>query len=81
MGDLKTDIERCLAECASDSVAANHARNCCEEGRVRETKRALLEERARLVDEMHARQHGIDAIDCLINRVSVEMQARRREQL
>lgn len=80
MGDLTTDIERCLAECACDDETASCARSCCEEGRARETKRALLDERARLVNEMHVRQHGIDAIDCLLNRIASEMQPRRREQ-
>lgn len=40
---------------------------------MRETKRVLLDERARLVDEMHASQRGIDAIDLLLGRVSAEM--------
>ncbi|HJA29286.1 MAG TPA: hypothetical protein IAA15_06935 [Candidatus Olsenella pullicola] len=80
MGDLTTDIERCLADCSCDKTIASRARNCCEEGRVRETKRALLGERARLVNEMHVRQHGIDAIDYLLNRISTEMQPQRGEQ-
>ena len=80
MGDLTTDIEHCLADCACDDATASRARNFCEEGRVRETKRALLCERARLVNEMHMRQHGIDAIDYLLNRISTEMQPHRREQ-
>lgn len=73
MGDLTHDIERCLIDCACDGETAAHARCCCEEGRVRETKRVLLDERARLVDEMHASQRGIDAIDLLLGRVSAEM--------
>nr|WP_197675682.1 hypothetical protein [Olsenella timonensis] len=73
MGDLTHDIERCLIDCACDGETAARARCCCEEGRVRETKRVLLDERARLVDEMHASQRGIDAIDLLLGRVSAEM--------
>ena len=72
-GDLTHDIERCLIDCACDDETAARARCCCEEGRVRETKRVLLDERARLVDEMHASQRGIDAIDLLLGRVSAEM--------
>lgn len=73
MGDLTSDIERCLCDCACDDATAEHARCCCEEGRVRETKRVLLDERARLVGEMRASQRGIDAIDHLLRRVSNEM--------
>ena len=70
---LTHDIERCLIDCACDGETAARARCCCEEGRVRETKRVLLDERARLVDEMHASPRGIDAIDLLLGRVSAEM--------
>lgn len=77
MGDLTTDIERCLSNCSCDDATAASARRSCAEGRVRETKRALLDERARLVDEMRASQRGIDAIDHLLTRVSNEMRARR----
>lgn len=80
MGDLTTDIERCLSDCARDGEAAERARCCCEAGRVRETKRVLLEERSRLVGEMRASQRGIDAIDHLLSRVSSEMSAHREEQ-
>lgn len=80
MGDLTTDIERCLGDCACDEATAARARSSCEEGRVRETKRALLEERSRLVEEMRASQRGIDAIDHLLTRVSLEMPARRKER-
>lgn len=80
MGDLTSDIERCLGDCACDEATALRARSCCEEGRVRETKRALLEERSRLVEEMRASQRGIDAIDHLLTRVSAEIQARREER-
>ena len=73
VGDLTHDIERCLIDCACDDETAARARCCCEEGRVWETKRVLLDERARLVDEMHASQRGIDAIDLLLGRVSAEM--------
>lgn len=73
MGELRDDIEQCLCECACDEEAAARARCSCEEGRVRETKRALLDERRRLVDEIHASQRGIDAIDHLLARVSSEM--------
>ncbi|HIY51821.1 MAG TPA: hypothetical protein IAA43_07765 [Candidatus Olsenella avicola] len=76
MGDLTQDIERCLTECACDDEAASRARCCCEEGRVRETKRVLLDERARLLDEMHASQRGIDTIDRLLIRISNEMQSK-----
>lgn len=71
MGELARDIERCLDACGG--TGAEHARCCCEEGRVRETKRVLLEERRRLLEEMHASQRGIDAIDHLLTRVSKEM--------
>ena len=80
MGDLTTDIERCLSDCACDDATAERARCCCEEGRVHETKRVLLEERSRLVGEMRASQRGIDAIDHLLGRVSLEMPARREER-
>lgn len=80
MGDLTTDIERCLSDCACDSATAERARCCCKEGRVRETKRVLLEERSRLVGKMRASQRGIDAIDHLLGRVSLEMPARREER-
>lgn len=73
VGDLTDDIERCLASCSCDGETAERARCCCEEGRVRETKRVLLDERARLVDEMRASQRGIDAIDHLLSRVSTEL--------
>ncbi|WP_455138866.1 hypothetical protein [Thermophilibacter sp.] len=53
MGTMQDDLERCL----------DRARCTCEEGRVREAKRALLSERGRLLDELHERQRGIDAID------------------
>ena len=77
MGDLATDIECCLSDCARDDATAERARCCCEEGRVRETKRVLLEERSRLVGEMRASQRGIDVIDPLLGRVSLEMPAHR----
>lgn len=80
MGDLTSDIERCLGACACDEATALRARSCCEEGRMRETKRALLEERSRLVEEMRASQRGIDAIDHLLTRVSSEMPTRRKEK-
>ena len=80
MGDLTSDIERCLGDCACDEATALRARSCCEEGRVRETKLALLEERSRLVEEMRASQRGIDAIDHLLTRVSSEMPTRRKEK-
>ena len=80
MEDLTSDIERCLGDCACDEATALRARSCCEEGRVRETKRALLEERSRLVEEMRASQRGIDAIDHLLTRVSSEMPTRRKEK-
>lgn len=73
MGELNRDIERCLRECSCDGATAERARCCCEEGRVRETKRVLLDERRRLLDEMHATQRGIDAIDHLLHRVTTEM--------
>ncbi|MBM6774163.1 hypothetical protein [Olsenella profusa] len=73
MGELNQDIERCLSECACDAERAERARCSCEEGRVRETKRVLLDERQRLVEEMRATQRGIDSIDHLLHRVSTEM--------
>ena len=80
MGDLTEDIERCLCDCACDDATTERVRCCCEEGRVREAKRALLGERERLLDELHASQRGIDAIDHLLNRVSIEVQSRRQEK-
>ena len=80
MGDLTTDIERCLSDCACDDATNERARCCCEGGRARETKRVLLKERSRLVGEMRASQRGIDAIDHLLGRVSLEMPARREER-
>lgn len=73
MGDLTDDIERCLVDCACDGPTAERARCSCEEGRVRETKRVLLDERRRLLEELHASQRGIDAIDHLLARVASEM--------
>lgn len=73
MGELDRDIERCLCECACGADVAQRARCCCEEGRVRETKRLLLGQRQRLVEEMRASQRGIDSIDLLLRRVSEEM--------
>ena len=73
MGDLTNDIERCLADCACDGPTAERARCSCEEGRVRETKRVLLDERRRRLEELHASQRGIDAIDHLLARVASEM--------
>ena len=62
MSDLSEDLERCLCDCACDVRAAARAKTSCTEGRVRETKRVLLGERQRLLDELHASQRGIDAI-------------------
>ena len=73
LGELTHDIERCLRECACDAERARLARCSCEGGRVRETKRALLDERQRLVEAMHVTQRGIDSIDHLLHRVSTEM--------
>lgn len=78
MGDLAEDVERCLCDCACDGAVAARARTSCDEGRVRETKRVLLGERRRLLDEMHASQRGIDAIDHMLRRVSCECPPRRR---
>ncbi len=72
MGDLSEDLERCLCDCACDEARAAKARCSCEEGRVREAKRVLLGERQRLLDELHASQRGIDAIDHMLHRVSCE---------
>ena len=72
MGDLSEDVERCLCECCCDTERAARAKGACEEGRVREAKRVLLAERQRLLDEMHASQRGIDAIDHMLHRVSCE---------
>lgn len=77
MGELGEDLERCLADCACDAERAERARCSCEAGRVRETKRVLLGERQRLLDEMHASQRGIDAIDHMLYRVSCECAPRR----
>lgn len=73
MGELSRDIERCLCACACDQGVAERAGCSCAEGRVRETKRALLDERQRLVEAMRATQRGIDSIDHLLHRVSTEM--------
>lgn len=72
MGELSEDLERCLCDCACDEARVAKARCSCEEGRVRETKRVLLDERRRLLDELHANQRGIDAIDHMLHRVSCE---------
>ena len=72
MGDLSEDVERCLCDCACDAARAAHAKCSCEEGRAREAKRVLLGERRRLLDEMHACQRGIDAIDHMLHRVDRE---------
>lgn len=73
MGDLSRDIERCLCECACEPDVAKRAGCSCAEGRVRETKRALLDQRRRLLEEMRATQRGIDTIDHLLDRVTREM--------
>ena len=72
MGDLSQDLEQCLCGCACDPAAAIRAKSSCEQGRVRETKRVLLGERQRLLDELHASQRGIDAIDHMLHRVTCE---------
>lgn len=77
MGELSEDLERCLCDCDCDAERTAKAKCSCEEGRVRETKRVLLGERQRLLDEMHASQKGIDAIDHILHRVSCECAPRR----
>lgn len=77
MGELPEDVKRCLCECACAADVAERARRSCEEGRPRETKRVLLGERQRLLDEMHASQRGIDAIDHLLHRVGCECKLSR----
>lgn len=77
MGDLSSDVERCLCDCACDAERVQRAKCSCEEGRAREAKRVLLSERQRLLDEMHSRQRGIDAIDHMLHRVSCECTSRR----
>lgn len=72
MGDLSQDVEQCLCDCACDPAAATRAKCSCEQGRVREAKRVLLTERQRLLDEMHASQRGIDAIDHMLYRIKTE---------
>lgn len=72
MGDLSSDVERCLCDCSCDAERVQRAKCSCEEGRAREAKRVLLSERQRLLDEMHASQRGIDAIDHMLYRVSCE---------
>lgn len=72
MGDLSEDVERCLCDCACDERTAARAKSSCERGHVREAKRVLLSERQRLLDELHASQRGIDAIDHMLYRVSCE---------
>lgn len=77
MGELSEDLERCLSDCACDAAKTAQAKCSCEEGRIRETKRVLLGERRRLLDEMHASQKGIDAIDHMLHRVSHECSSHR----
>ena len=77
MGDLSQDLEQCLCDCACNPEAAMRAKCSCEQGRVRETKRVLLGERQRLLDEMHASQRGIDAIDHMLHRVTCECASQR----
>ena len=72
MGELSDDVERCLCDCSCDAQTVSRAKSSCEEGRAREAKRVLLGERQRLLDEMHASQRGIDAIDHMLHRVSSE---------
>ena len=79
MGDLSSDVERCLCDCACDAERVQRAKCSCEEGRARETKRVLLSERQRLLDEVHKRQRGIDAIDHMLHRVSCECVPRGAE--
>ncbi len=78
MGELSEDLERCLCDCSCDVARAQQAKSSCREGRVREAKRVLLGERQRLLDEMHATQRGIDAIDHMLHRVSCECAPERR---
>lgn len=78
MGELSEDLERCLCDCSCEASRTQRAKSSCREGRVRETKRVLLGERQRLLDEMHATQRGIDAIDHMLHRVSCECVSERR---
>ena len=72
MGELSEDLERCLCDCACDAETTARAKASCDERRSREVKRVLLGERKRLLDELHASQRGIDAIDHMLHRVSCE---------
>lgn len=78
MGELSEDLERCLCDCSCEASRTQQAKSSCREGRVRETKRVLLGERQRLLDEMHATQRGIDAIDHMLHRVSCECVSEQR---
>lgn len=77
MGELGDDLRRCLSDARADADAAERAVCSCERGRTREAKRLLLSRRQSLLDEVHERQHGIDAIDHMLRRMSEEGAGRR----
>ncbi|WP_346674622.1 hypothetical protein [Enorma phocaeensis] len=72
MGELSEDLERCLCDCACDASTTARATSACVEGRMREAKRVLIDQRRQLLDDVHKKQRGIDAIDHVLCRMDAE---------
>ncbi|MCI7730358.1 hypothetical protein [Enorma burkinafasonensis] len=72
MGELSEDLERCLCDCACDADTTARATCACAEGRMREAKRVLIDRRRQLLDDVHMKQRGIDAIDHVLHRIDAE---------
>lgn len=77
MGELNDDLRQCLSDARAGADETERAVCSCEQGRTREAKRVLLRQRQRLLDEVHDMQHGIDAIDHMLHRMSDEGAGRR----
>lgn len=70
MGELSEDLGRCLESMRCDAELAARATCACEEGRMREAKRVLLDQRRQLLDDVHSKQRSIDQIDHVLHRMS-----------
>lgn len=69
MGELTDDLGRCLETAQCDAALAARAACACEEGRLREAKRVLLNQRQQLLDDVHSKQRSIDEIDHVLHRM------------
>lgn len=69
MGELTDDLCRCLEAAQCDSALVARAACACEEGRLREAKRVLLNQRQQLLDDVHDKQRSIDEIDHVLHRM------------